>query len=165
MKFKIYWDNLYCKFSRLKDELQKIPIFLWNTLVSTPQVKIVYIRENADWSIKWDAHYITQGVKSSDFQCVVDFSSLFYTHSILHFGSINTFLNRKSRFINSCNQVVVTVYHGNMGISHQMDANLRQICERSGRKDCLVVSNSIMKKSLVMGCVNRKTPMMGNIIR
>ena len=28
MKFKIYWDNLYCKFSRLKDELQKIPIFL-----------------------------------------------------------------------------------------------------------------------------------------
>lgn len=70
---------------------------------------VFYIVENADWSIKDDGLSIK---KFSELKIRVTISHLGIKKSIVHYGSINTFLTRKGcKACHSSNRVIVTWFH------------------------------------------------------
>ncbi|MBT3817676.1 MAG: glycosyltransferase family 4 protein [Candidatus Magasanikbacteria bacterium] len=105
---------------------------------------VIYIIENSNWSIGWDGHYITRALKSflkSDYRV----TSKFLENTIIHFGSIHTFLKQDSFVsISRSNNIVVTWFH-----VVAEDPRLKKVPELNKKIDLLHVSCNITKKMLV----------------
>lgn len=72
--------------------------------------KVVYIVENANWSIKHDGKMITSNLKQVHSRIAITFRGI--RHSVVHFGSLNLFFTNKGfRNVHKSNKVIVTVFH------------------------------------------------------
>lgn len=80
--------------------------------------KIIYIVENAEWSITWDGRYITNNL-TSKFKinsCIHNIGYIKtvckFKNKILHFGSRSTFLPDNYKIVHDSNKIVFTWFHG-----------------------------------------------------
>ncbi|MFC1967375.1 glycosyltransferase family 4 protein [Chloroflexota bacterium] len=75
--------------------------------------RLFYITEAKDWSIKWDARYITGGLRKQNLIKVrITVSPRGIHDQILHFGSRNLFLPDAWANVDTGNNIVFTWYHG-----------------------------------------------------
>ncbi|MBE3092230.1 MAG: glycosyltransferase family 4 protein [Actinobacteria bacterium] len=80
--------------------------------------KILYIVEDANWSIKWDGTYITKNLKKifKINSCILYYSKIKIIgkvkNKIIHFGSRSTFLPNQYKLLNGKNKIVFTWFHG-----------------------------------------------------
>jgi glycosyltransferase involved in cell wall biosynthesis len=105
--------------------------------------KIFYVVERANWSIKHDGLSITKNLKFT--------SSITTTHygirnSIVHYGSINTFIHeiKGLRIPHKSNRVIVTWFH-----SAPNDSRIKYISEAIKYVDLWHTSCALTKKKLI----------------
>ena len=108
--------------------------------------KVVYLVEDANWSIKWDGIHITKRVSRENIVADIDTDPSFYANRILHFGSANVFFNCGDAAIGSANRIILTFFHGDYGSSDAMDAQIDFVLNRKEHIDALIVSNTIMQE-------------------
>ena len=81
------------KFVRYLKNFIKIFFYKLNSLINSSKscnTKIIYIVENANWSIKWDGKYISNEINkrfNSKIISICEIPSLNYHNEIIHFGS------------------------------------------------------------------------------
>jgi len=74
---------------------------------------IIYAIESSDWSIRWDGLQITHVIRNNNL-AKADFrtTSVGLKNKIIHFGSINTFINKDGlRKIHKSNKIILTWFH------------------------------------------------------
>lgn len=111
--------------------------------------RIVHIVEGADWVIKRIGGYIARGVCVAGLDFISDVSSRFYVNSLIHFGSLHVFSGNIDNFTHPSNKLIVTIFHGNWGISPEMDKSINKLIASAGRISRVVVPNAIMKYRLI----------------
>lgn len=111
--------------------------------------RIVHIVEGAEWVIKRIGGYIARGACVAGMDFILDVSSRFYVNSLIHFGSLHVFSGNIDNFTHPSNKLIVTIFHGNWGISPEMDKSLNKLITSSGRISRIVVPNVIMKRRLI----------------
>lgn len=80
--------------------------------------KLIYIVESLDWSIKWDGIQITSSLnKLNLIKSDIRVTTLGLRNKIVHFGSVNTYINIKNGFrqVHPSNKVVLTWFHVEAG--------------------------------------------------
>ena len=116
--------------------------FLMSSLVNLFPTKdsVFYISEIEDWVIKDIGKSISEySIK----KVKVGYSSLFIRNSVIHFGSLNTYLNQPFSPHKS-NKLIVTWYH----IPNSFDFN-ESIKEKTDKVDVWITSNSLTKSKLI----------------
>jgi len=111
--------------------------------------RIIYIVENAEWSIRWDGRYITKNInklfgKNSRVYDIVGGISDF-RNKILHFGSRSTYLPDNFKLVDSSNKIIFTWFHGTDEDREFIDS----LPEGSKRADFIHTSCTITKKQLI----------------
>ena len=101
---------------------------------------VFYISEIEDWVIKDIGKSISEySIK----KVKLGYSSLFIRNSVIHFGSLNTYLNQPFSPHKS-NKLIVTWYH----IPNSFDFN-ESIKEKTDKVDIWITSNSLTKSKLI----------------
>ncbi|MDA9672706.1 glycosyltransferase family 4 protein [Alphaproteobacteria bacterium] len=111
--------------------------------------RIIYIVENANWSIRWDGINITKRLSKRGFDAGLDVHPSFYANRILSFGSANVFYNLMSKRLLKKNKIVLTYFHGDFEISNTMDQQLSFVLSHKNNISALVVANKIMQERFV----------------
>ncbi len=106
---------------------------------------VVYVIEDANWSIKWDGVYTTQKLNKLGRRASLDISTSFYKHKILHLGSSYVFETQAFKPFSDENKLIITFFHGKYGDEPQLDKRLDLLQENIDRIDGVVVSTSIMR--------------------
>ncbi|MEK6625065.1 MAG: glycosyltransferase family 4 protein [Bdellovibrionota bacterium] len=130
----------------------RLPTFLAHKLfcLQAPKKRsIVEIVEERDWVIKRIGVELKKRFAKHDYQCELDTLPLFHSNKLIHFGSINTFTEKKARMSDRSNILVATMYHGNFGINKQMDNNIKMIIRNHLRLDKIIVSTTEMKRRMI----------------
>lgn len=75
--------------------------------------KLIYVVENAEWSIKWDGQYITDNLNRAGLMHArISTTHIGTRNQIIHFGSFNTFFHSKGfKKPHRSNKVIVTCFH------------------------------------------------------
>lgn len=115
--------------------------------------QLVYLIENADWSIKWDGYYITRNLPAS-LSPVTSRSDSHLKNKILHYGSKHLFFHKKGhKKPHPSNKVVVTWFH-----VEPRDTTLEHISPATKYIDILHTSSSITLNILLKhGATKDKT--------
>ena len=101
---------------------------------------VYYISEIEDWVIKDIGKSISE---YSSKKVKLGYSSLFIRNSVIHFGSLNTYLNQPFPPHKS-NKLIVTWYH----IPNSFDFN-KSVKEKADKVDIWITSNSLTKSKLL----------------
>lgn len=105
--------------------------------------RVYYVVEDADWSIKHDGQSLIKYLKAYSFRITLTHRGI--RNSIIHFGSVNTFMaGTKVARIHKSNKVVVTWFHINPGA---IDPALVKLADKT--VDKWHTSNSITRKRLI----------------
>lgn len=106
--------------------------------------QIVYVTESADWSIKWDGYYLVKGLKKM-ISARATTSVLFVKNSIIHFGSVNTFLTNCGFVkVHPSNKIILTWFHVVPG-----DSRLKFIPELNQVVNLIHTTSDITKNELI----------------
>ncbi|TBR15802.1 glycosyltransferase, partial [bacterium] len=108
---------------------------------------VAYISEERDWVIRRIGEYISRG-NLGGLQYRIDRNPRCYFNSLIHFGSAHTFSGNADKILKNHNKIVLTVFHGNYGISKEFDNALNRIVSSRDKIDKFIVSNTIMQKRL-----------------
>jgi glycosyltransferase involved in cell wall biosynthesis len=113
--------------------------------------RIFYVVPEANWSIDWDGHYITDGVRSQfPVQAKISRDSRWLSGQIVHYGSLWSYLGNQGHPQNARNKIVVTVFHGNRtGNDKNLSEGIEKLLVGQDEIDHLVVSNSIMQARFI----------------
>ena len=111
--------------------------------------RLIYITENADWSIRWDGITLKKYMELGGYNCTLDVFPRYYIKSIIHFGSLNTFARSGHKIADSSNSLIVTIFHGDYGINNTMDKYINILINKEYLLDRIVVSNTIMENRLI----------------
>lgn len=132
--------------------------FIWNIRrkkLGVPS-SVVYIIEGADWVIKRIGKHIEDCASSAGLNFTLDASSKFYANKLIHFGSLHTFSGGFDNVLNGSNKIIVTIFHGDRGISSEMDASINKLIKSIDKLERIIVSNSTMKRRLISWGVAEK---------
>lgn len=110
---------------------------------------VVYLVEDANWSIREDGLNITERLRETGLDAAVDSHPSYYANRVLHFGSANVFHQFGHQALGGRNKIVVTFFHGKFGDSPELDQRLRFTIRHIGDIDALVVSNGTMRRRFV----------------
>lgn len=126
--------------SRFKSRLRTATDLVLNRTVRSD---VHYVVENAAWSIRHDGLMITQNL--SELKGRITVHPMGIKNSIMHFGSINTWLRRGQapRKVHDSNKVVVTWFHVEEG-----DPRIERLSEVQHEADLWHTSCSITEKLL-----------------
>jgi glycosyltransferase involved in cell wall biosynthesis len=110
--------------------------------------QLYYVAPEANWSIDWDAHYITNGVsEQSDLKAQVVSDPRWLVGQLVHYGSLWAFLGNLKGSQLSNNTNVVTVFHGNPDDERLGFAEpFQKLMDHQASIHRLVVSNRIMEQ-------------------
>ncbi len=111
--------------------------------------KVVYVVEDANWSIQWDGINITKRLREIGFEASLDTHPSFYSKRILSFGSANVFYNFMSKGLLKRNKVVLTYFHGDFGISDDMDEQLNFVLAHKDNLSALILANTTMRERFI----------------
>ena len=109
---------------------------------------LYYVVPEANWSIDWDGHYITKGVREQfPLKAELCRDPRWLSGQLLHYGSLWSFLGNQGAAHNARNPVVVTVFHGSRDASHpKLAGGIERLLGAADEIERLVVSNSIMRQ-------------------
>lgn len=110
---------------------------------------ILYIVESADWSVRWDGHYVSRGVSARGLRCEIAVSQQIRAHRLVHFGCLSVCLNGAPRALRDGSQVIATLFHGDFGIDPGLDGKLHKFLQLVPSLSRVVVANPIMFQRLV----------------
>lgn len=110
---------------------------------------VLYVVEDADWSVRWDGHYISRGVSARGIKCEIGQSQLFPSNGLVHFGCLNLSVKGATNAIRKGNRAIVTLFHGDFGINASLDNQLNQFLQLVPSLSRVVVANRIMFERLV----------------
>jgi len=124
---------------------------LWKSAGARVQApsRVVYVQEEGDWVIRRIGAYLGEGVRSRDIPFAVADTPRFRYNSLVHFGSVHAFVHGGAGKTHASNRVMITMYHGDMGISTEFDETLRIVLEKRDRIARTVVSTTLMRKRLI----------------
>ncbi|MGI6314836.1 MAG: glycosyltransferase family 4 protein [Patescibacteria group bacterium] len=106
---------------------------------------IVYIVETADWSIKWDGFYLSSNLKKNRIKSRTASSSKYIKNSIIHFGSVNTFINENGiKKVDKSNKIILTWFH-----ITENDKRIKFIPELNNKVDLIHTSCQKTKELLI----------------
>ena len=124
---------------------------LHRTLTSFWRRDIYYVTDGADWSIYWDAYYITMGLKEClglPAHVITDHRGL--RNQIIHFGNRYAYLNGTFNSLHPSNQVFLTWFHGDPADPNlTMQRHFAVLPEVVGNVQKLVVTCRISREVLV----------------
>lgn len=109
-----------------------------------PPHGVVYLVEDANWSIREDGLNITERLQKAGMSATIDSHPSYYANRVLHFGSANVFHQFGRDALGGRNRIVVTFFHGKFGDSPELDQRLTFVLRHMGSIDALVVSNKAM---------------------
>lgn len=104
-------------------------------------VNVYYVTENADWIIKSIGLHIKKHINLS---MRVTVSDRMIKNAVIHYGSINVFLNTKGTLPHPSNKIIVSFYHVVEG-----DPRLTQLAEIKNYVNLWITACSLTKKMLV----------------
>jgi len=113
--------------------------------------KLIYIVENAEWSIRWDGRYITGNLKKKFGinSCIHDIGIpepvTRFRRKVLHFGSRSTFLPDNYKLVDDSNRVIFTWFHG----TDEDKEYIESLPKGSKKADIIHTSCSCSKKQLI----------------
>ena len=132
---------LFCGFVRV------IRLFPSYIIAKKPAKRdVVYVIENANWSIKWDGINIIDCLKLNGRNGWVDTSVTFYKNKIIHLGSSYVFEQFCSQLKPGHNHYVVNFFHGRYGRDSPFNRRYELLREHIDSITGVIYSTSIMKK-------------------
>lgn len=129
-------------------EVSKFPHWLLSFCSGLNQfpLKYFFVCENGGWVIDEIGKEIQRGMKEKGVKLCLVSSSRMLRKSIIHFGSIHSFLSNL-RNLHSSNKYVVTVHHGLKGEAWEHQIEL--IVANEEKLSKIIVSNSKMKNHML----------------
>ena len=110
---------------------------------------VVYLVENANWSIKWDGIHTVSHLKKLGRKACVDISSRFQAGKILHYGSSYVFETQFLKPTGRHNKHVVTFFHGRYGEDPLLDKRFDLLRAHVDKIDAVAYANTIMRGRFV----------------
>ncbi len=107
--------------------------------------RLYYFVEDANWSIKWDGHFITSNLPSRKITASCTLPQFNLKNSLLHFGSRNIYLPTAFRKIHSSNKVIFTWFHG----TEQDEQYINSLEEGAERANFVHTSCQLSKNQLI----------------
>ena len=93
--------KIYKKFQIIKVSVQNI----------FSREKLFYISENVNWVTDWISYYLIKSLHPL-ISCKSAITANFLRNKIIHFGSVNTFINQKGiRKVHKSNNIILTWFH------------------------------------------------------
>ena len=111
-------------------------------------LKVRYIYDRQDWVIHSIGKIIEKYMQTKDIDFALTTSPALLVNCVIHFGSVWTYTSRPTDLIHSSNRIVVTVFHGNYGITTAMDQGIETLRKRIKKVDAIIVSTRIMESRL-----------------
>ena len=113
-------------------------------------IPVFFVSDNANWSFKWVAHYITTGIhKQYKIPTQTTVSPWHLENKIIHFGDRYTYLNNFPHALYEENKIFLTWFHGHPNY----DAGMRKLFEGLyGKTRCvekIVVPCAITRDNLI----------------
>ena len=121
-----------------------LPSYLWNT--HRAKSDVVYVVENANWSIKWDGINITNNLHLYGRKGWIDTSSSLYKNKIIHFGSSYVFETYAKKLAPQHNKYLINFFHGKYGNDPVLDRRYDLIRNHMSSISGIIYSTSIMKE-------------------
>ena len=108
---------------------------------------IYYVVPEANWSIDWDGHYITSGVREQFGQpAQLTSDPRWLAGQLLHYGSLWSYVGNRGAAHNARNALVATVFHGDRDAGDpRIQQGLEALLADEPQLRMLVVSNAIME--------------------
>lgn len=122
---------------------------LASTALMRKHPDVLYVVENADWSVRWDGFYISRGVSARGINCVIGKSNEIRSARLIHFGCLSLCLKGAARAFQEDRLIIATLFHGNFGINPELDGKLNQFLQLVPCLARVVVANQIMFERLV----------------
>lgn len=116
------------------------------------KANLIYVIEDHNWSIKWDGEYITSFLKKLKLLNAEIGTPKLVKNKIIHYGSINLFLNRESLIEpRKSNKKVITWFHVNPD-----DERLKFLPILNKKVDLFHTSAVITKNELIKNGIDRR---------
>jgi glycosyltransferase involved in cell wall biosynthesis len=128
----------------------RVPEFIFRRLqqLKAP-FSVVYLVENANWSIKWDGVHTTKYLRTIGRKAVIDISSRFQAGKILHYGSSYVFETQFFKSTGRHNKHIVTFFHGRYGEDPLLDKRFDLLKANIANIDAVAYANTIMRARLI----------------
>ena len=128
----------FCRFFKL------FHCFLFEELKC--KADLVYVVEDANWSIRADGLNITQNLNSNVRRAWVDTSCTLYKNKIIHFGSSHVFESYAEKMDSQKNRYLVNFFHGKYGSDLNTDKRYELLTHHIDDISGIIYSTSIMKR-------------------
>ncbi len=123
------------------------------------QPGLYYVAPFVNWSLDWDAHYITHNIKAFGLDAQVVKSAKELKGQLVHYGSLWDILANLDAKHNKRNTVIGTIFHGQIETPEFQDA-LRKILDSQDRFARLhTASNIMLQRFLEWGVLPEKLRM------
>ena len=142
------------KFVRYFKNFIKIFFYKLNSLVNSSKsckTKIIYIVENANWSIKWDGKYISNEINkrfNSKIISICEVPSLNYHNEIIHFGSQYMWIDWY-RSLPKNKDYVVSFFHGKETDSPEVKKHIEKFIKSQDSIYKVITASSLVFERLL----------------
>ncbi len=118
---------------------------------------VVYLVEDANWSIQWDGLHTTHHLQALGRPAHIGLSRRFQAGKILHYGSSSVFESQFHANDSKHNKQVVTFFHGKYGADPAIDTRFDLLVKHIAHIDAVTYANSVMRERfLALGIPDEK---------
>ena len=97
----------------IREALRRLKSVVENDISGRLNRRVHYIADTSNWSFKWDAHYISQGLAARlGNPVLVNTTPWQMRHQVFIFGNRYAWLNGPHQQLHRSNKVIVTWFHG-----------------------------------------------------
>lgn len=109
----------------------------------------IFISEEKGWSIYNDACLLKNEASKLDLSFFISFYPAFLLTHTIHYGSLNTYKAKTQEIFVFARRRILTVFHGDFGISSFIDQKLNLIISDKDNIDYLIVPNTKQKNRFI----------------
>jgi glycosyltransferase involved in cell wall biosynthesis len=109
---------------------------------------ISHIIESGDWVIQRVGDYLKERMPALGVDFRLERSPRFLANRVIHFGSVHGFAGGGHAKTHPSNKILMTIYHGNLGIDAGFDKTIRELLLHKDRIDHVVASTTMMRARL-----------------
>jgi glycosyltransferase involved in cell wall biosynthesis len=110
---------------------------------------VYYISEGQEWVIDRIGRCLKKNLEDSRFSFDLVHSPRYLVNSLIHFGSLHSYLKERPNKPNRLNKIVVTIFHGDREASLEWKELINSFVGDHDKIARIVVSNSIMRERLI----------------
>ncbi|MGR3292438.1 MAG: glycosyltransferase family 4 protein [Candidatus Scalindua sp.] len=109
----------------------------------------IFVGEGTSWSINHEGWNTLNELGKLGYKTGFVYYPAFVRGDILHFGSLPAYRQLRKRFFCTVKKVGLTCFHGDFGVSAEMDLRLRHVIKDKNQLDFIIVSNKTMYQRFV----------------